>query len=246
MPFCTQCGAENPETARFCDQCGAEMVALPASSSTPPDAAAAGPVVSAGPQSCPQCGMAVIPGEAFCDSCGAPLLSVGQPAAVGATIANVPTPSSGHVSHQPTYPPPQPVSAVSSTPPVQPPASPTPVVPPAPVHATRVSLSSISLVVADTGDILSLPETSQAIVGRSDPVSKFFPDVDLASYGALQKGVGRRHMRLVVQNSQVCIEDLNSTNGTFLNSLRLVARMPQPVQDGDEVRLGNLVLRVQR
>ncbi len=78
-------------------------------------------------------------------------------------------------------------------------------------------------------------------MGRADPVSNFFPDVDLSHYGALQHGVGRRHMRFFIKDNQVYIEDLDSTNGTFLNRQRLPPKTPQPVRDGDEIALGTLV-----
>jgi pSer/pThr/pTyr-binding forkhead associated (FHA) protein len=35
MPFCTACGRQNPDDARFCSQCGTRLVAPPASTPTP-------------------------------------------------------------------------------------------------------------------------------------------------------------------------------------------------------------------
>jgi len=40
-------------------------------------------------------------------------------------------------------------------------------------------------------------------------------------------------------------EDLDSTNGSFLNGQKLQPRQPQPLKTGDELRLGKLILRVQ-
>ncbi|MEI8167659.1 MAG: FHA domain-containing protein, partial [Chloroflexales bacterium] len=64
-------------------------------------------------------------------------------------------------------------------------------------------------------------------------------------HGAIESGVGRRHARLFVQGGQILIEDLDSTNGTFRNGVRLAPRQPSPVANGDELRLGNLILAVQ-
>jgi pSer/pThr/pTyr-binding forkhead associated (FHA) protein len=83
------------------------------------------------------------------------------------------------------------------------------------------------------------------VVGRADAVSNFFPDVDLTPHGALDTGVGRRHARLLVQGGALLVEDLDSTNGTFLNGARLAPRQPAPLGAGDELRLGNLALRVE-
>jgi hypothetical protein len=72
MPFCPQCGVDNPESARYCDQCGAMLIPVPAQTTAPATAPATS-VPAIGPTVCPQCGQAAIPGEAFCDNCGAPL-----------------------------------------------------------------------------------------------------------------------------------------------------------------------------
>jgi pSer/pThr/pTyr-binding forkhead associated (FHA) protein len=41
------------------------------------------------------------------------------------------------------------------------------------------------------------------------------------------------------------LEDVGSVNGTFVNDTRLAAYMPQVVNDGDQIRLGKLVIRVE-
>lgn len=265
-PFCPQCGVDNPANARFCDQCGAALIPVPAASSAAPTLPAipvvpaaaqpvtAAPAVQAGSAGlmCPQCGAAAIPGEAFCDNCGAPLNAPARP------IASTPAPTyAGGVPPQPNYPPPQPASyapppvAAPAVPPAAPPASaytppPAPAYTPPPVAPARMVLSPSQLIVASSGAAVPLPAAAQAIIGRSDPVSNFYPDVDLAPYGALDNGVGRRHVRLAVQGGQVYIEDLDSTNGTVLNGQRLVPRQPQPLRDGDQVVIGKLLLRFQQ
>jgi hypothetical protein len=253
MPFCPQCGVDNPASARFCDQCGAQLIPVPAQGTAPvavpaPAAAPAawpGPpaqVISAGPTTCPQCGTAVIPGEAFCDTCGAALISPQTPVAAPAA----PTLPYGGVPPQPSYPAPVPVAsppaAIPPAPVVTPPA---PVVsPPAPV-AARTQLAPGRLILQPGGVALLFPAAAEAVVGRADPVSKFTPTIDLGPYGALEHGVGRRHARIFVQNGQVYIEDLNSTNGSFVNNARLTPNQAQSLRNGDEVRLGTMILRVE-
>jgi len=107
----------------------------------------------------------------------------------------------------------------------------------------RAVLAPSQLIVAASGASLPLPSAVQAIIGRGDPVSNFFPEIDLNPYGAIDNGVGRRHVRLFVQGGQVLIEDLDSTNGTLLNSQKLTARQPQPLRDGDQISVGKLLLR---
>lgn len=258
MPFCPQCGVDNPASARFCDQCGAVLIpvpdpgaTMPAMPAVPAPAApqpaapqlAAPTPVSAGPSVCPQCGTGVIPGEAFCDTCGAALLGPTRPAQ-GAGAPGLPF---GGVPPQPSYPAPQPVAPQ----PAAPAAAPAPIVtppivtPPQPAAPARSALAPARLLVPASGAAIALPAAPQAVVGRADAVSNFFPDVDLTPHGALDTGVGRRHARLFVQGGALLVEDLDSTNGTFLNGARLAPRQPAPLGAGDELRLGNLALRVE-
>jgi len=267
-PFCPQCGVDNPANARFCDQCGAALIPVPAQAAPtnpsipapiappPQQPVTAAPAVQAGTAglTCPQCGAAAIPGEAFCDNCGAPLNAPARP------VSQAPTPPySTGVPPQPSYPVPQPsytpppVAQPSCTPPpvAQPSYTPPPAVqqpaytPPAYTPPARTSLAPAQLIVASSGASLPLPAAAQAVVGRSDPVSNFYPDVDLNPHGALDNGVGRRHVRLLVQNGQVMVEDMDSTNGTVLNGQKLLPRQPQPLRSGDQLVVGKLLLRYQ-
>jgi pSer/pThr/pTyr-binding forkhead associated (FHA) protein len=106
-------------------------------------------------------------------------------------------------------------------------------------------LAPSRFLVASSGAVIQLPSAAQVIVGRADPVSQFFPDLDLTPYGALDNGVGRRHMRLFVSGGQVMIEDLESTNGTMVNGQRLAPRAPQALRNADQVTVGRLVLQYQ-
>jgi ABC-type multidrug transport system ATPase subunit/pSer/pThr/pTyr-binding forkhead associated (FHA) protein len=51
--------------------------------------------------------------------------------------------------------------------------------------------------------------------------------------------VSRRHARVFARNGQYLIEDLGSTNKTYLNGQLLDG--PQPLNDGDRIRLGNAI-----
>ncbi len=54
--------------------------------------------------------------------------------------------------------------------------------------------------------------------------------------------VSRKHVRLVIQAGEVIIEDLGSTNGTFVNDQRLSG--PYTLVAGDTVQLGEHVILV--
>lgn len=85
---------------------------------------------------------------------------------------------------------------------------------------------------------------TELVIGRRDPDTGESPEVDLAKYGAAEKGVSRRHATIVRRDGSLSIVDAGSHNGTYLNGQRLVAHQPRVLRDGDDLRLGFLVLRV--
>ena len=68
--------------------------------------------------------------------------------------------------------------------------------------------------------------------------------VDLEPYRAFEKGVSRNHLKITHQESAFLAEDLGSANGTFINGLPLRAQEVLPINNGDELRLGELRLHV--
>ena len=90
--------------------------------------------------------------------------------------------------------------------------------------------------------LLSEDETH---IGRWDADGGIFPDVDLDADDPEAK-VSRRHARITHRGGQYYIEDLGSTNGTFINrGRRLLPGDRQPLNDGDEVIVGKTFLRFQ-
>ena len=92
------------------------------------------------------------------------------------------------------------------------------------------------------GVYVDLSGTEGFVLGRSDAKSSYVPDVDLASFRALDKGVSRRHAALVRYQGKLHIVDLSSVNGTFLNGNRLTPEMPYPLNAEDRLTLGELAL----
>jgi hypothetical protein len=80
-------------------------------------------------------------------------------------------------------------------------------------------------------------------IGRWDADGGIFPDVDLDSDDPEAK-VSRRHARITHRGGQYYIEDLGSTNGTFVNrGRRLLPGDRQSLRDGDEVIVGKTFLK---
>lgn len=105
------------------------------------------------------------------------------------------------------------------------------------VHATLVIERGESV---GTEFTLSAEESN---IGRWDADNGVFPDVDLDAHDAEAK-VSRRHARIVFQGGRYLIEDLGSTNGTFVNrGRRLIPGNRQTLHDGDEIIVGKTFLR---
>jgi hypothetical protein len=80
-------------------------------------------------------------------------------------------------------------------------------------------------------------------IGRWDADGGVFPDVDLDADDPEAK-VSRRHARITLRDGEYFLEDLGSTNGTFVNrGKRLLPGYRQALNDGDEIIVGKTFLR---
>ena len=86
---------------------------------------------------------------------------------------------------------------------------------------------------------------NESTIGRWDADNGVFPDVDLDAHDEDAK-VSRRHARIRRSNGMYSIEDLGSTNGTYVNrGRRLLPGNAEVLNDGDEVIVGKTFLRFQ-
>ena len=83
----------------------------------------------------------------------------------------------------------------------------------------------------------------EAQIGRWDADNGIFPDIDLDQHDPEAK-VSRRHARIIADSGQYMVEDLGSTNGTFVNrGRRLIPGKRQPLRSGDELIIGKTFLK---
>ena len=109
--------------------------------------------------------------------------------------------------------------------------------------ATSASATGPRFVVEASGQAIMLPtDKAEIIIGREDPISGIYPDVDLTNHGGETGGVSRQHARLLHENGSWKVEDLNSTNYTRVNGTKVEPETPQALQDGDKVNVGRVSL----
>jgi hypothetical protein len=179
---------------------------------------------------CDRCKTENLDGSQYCDECGAPLRPNGRPAPRNTVYGR----DGQNGSHAPA-PNPHPefagggrISAGLSFSGIK--SGPKP-------HARLVIERGRS-----SGKQFMLSEV-EAQIGRWDADGGIFPDVDLDTDDPEAK-VSRRHARITLSNGQYFLEDLGSTNGTFINrGKRLPPGQRQALCDGDEIIVGKTFLR---
>ncbi len=114
---------------------------------------------------------------------------------------------------------------------------------------TRSATPTAKLIIEGTSD-LATPTFSlqkdENLVGRRDPMSNIFPEVDLSKYDPQTK-ISRRHARIWRDGINFLVEDLGSSNGTVvasatLDSLRLLPHKPHLLASGDKLKVGDTTL----
>ena len=66
-------------------------------------------------------------------------------------------------------------------------------------------------------------------------------DLDIGFYDP-EGYISRNHARITVAQRRYQITDLGSSNGTFVNEQQLTPNVPRLLSNGDQIRLGRVVL----
>ena len=93
-------------------------------------------------------------------------------------------------------------------------------------------MADVSIVIVDGPNVGREFELSGAtVVGRDQSAGLVVDDPEAS----------RRHASLSVEGDTLTVEDLGSTNGTFVNGVKLAA--PKRLDPGDVIRIGSTDLR---
>jgi hypothetical protein len=194
---------------------------------------------------CERCSTENLDGSQYCDECGAPLsagAAAKKPAGTGNSGAQTDSReiADAQAALARSQEQMQPAPAASNA---------------AAQHSPAYAVSSGSIALMDGAHARLVIERGRSAgkqfplsdeesqIGRWDADGGIFPDVDLDADDPEAK-VSRRHARIMRRNGQYFIEDLGSTNGTFINrGRRLLPGDRQPLRDGDEIIVGKTFLR---
>ena len=103
-----------------------------------------------------------------------------------------------------------------------------------PSQSVRRSRKGGELVVVRSDTIAGqrFPIGAPAVLGRAEDADIYVDDAYASEY----------HVRIGVQEDEVVLTDLGSTNGTYLNGRRVT--VPTNLQKGDAVQIGKTILEV--
>lgn len=83
------------------------------------------------------------------------------------------------------------------------------------------------------------------VIGRAQPETQTYPDIDLSPFNGEELGVSRQHLIIKLDGDRVVVSDNKSSNGTKLNGERLKPNEAYPIRHGDELTLGTMALKVE-
>jgi len=214
MIKCGECGYENMDGLDYCDGCGAKLAAA---------APGAAPAAEAAPAAAPEAAPA--PAAAPAET-AAPAASDGMPApSAEAPAAEMPK------SEAPTGE-------------IKPEAAPESAPAAAAVAAGAPFKAKLSVVRGGRKGQEFPLEDGNNLIGRWDPETGSFPEVDLDADDPEAK-ISRKHALIRIDAGKITIEDIGSLNGTYVNRQpRLSPGSPAEIKSGDEVIIGKTFLKL--
>ncbi|TVQ56351.1 MAG: FHA domain-containing protein [Spirulina sp. DLM2.Bin59] len=225
MIVCPNCSHQNPEGATQCESC---YTPLPSTTQ------------------CPNCGASVQSDASFCGQCGHNL-QASEPVIMNES-QNTPPPLPD--LPEPDFPPPldfdesafdestfDPPESTAFNSPETPPPLPTPAPSPAPSPAkTQLQVQVASLLHIQTNTELSLPQ-HLAVIHIGKPGGPIPPDIDVSGFPD-SAVVSRVHADIRVEGGIYYVEDVGSSNGTYVNHNPLLPGNRHRLRGGDRIALG--------
>jgi hypothetical protein len=182
---------------------------------------------------CGECGYENMDGLDYCDGCGAKLEAAGQSAAAGGgeaaaeQAAEAPAPAESEA----------PTGEIKAEQPAEAPA-------PEAAAAVPAFKAKLKIVRGGRRDQEFELEAGNNFIGRWDPETGSFPEVDLEQDDPEAK-ISRKHALVRIEGDKITVEDIGSLNGTYVNrGQRLAPGNPVELKPGDEVIVGKTFLKL--
>ncbi len=208
MISCPNCEHQNPDGAVQCEACFTPLPQL---------------------VKCGKCGQPLLSNATFCGECGAAYPFEGSTESEKETS---PPPPPMTPPPPPITPPPPPPSGNLPEEPTTPPPPPTPVA----SAATQLQTQAASLLHVQTDTKLELPQGLEIIhVGK--PNEQIPPDLDVSGLPNADV-VSRVHADIRNEAGIFYIEDVGSSNGTYINYTALPPGNRHRLRPGDRISLG--------
>ena len=197
---------------------------------------------------CSECGYENMDGLDYCDGCGAKLTAADASApatAAPAPEAPAPAPEAPVAEAAPAAEEAKPSEAPTGE--IKPAAAPAPppeTPAPAPAAAVAAFKAKLKVVRGGRKDQEFPLEDGNNLVGRWDPDTGSFPEVDLDADDPEAK-ISRKHALIRIAEGKITVEDIGSLNGTYVNrGTRLQPGSPVELKTGDEIIIGKTFLKL--
>jgi hypothetical protein len=233
MIKCSECGYENMDGLDYCDGCGAKL-----ESSAPHGAGSTAVPSAAGPSNPTTVQEPADANEMA--AAGAPVAATESGIAAAATAqSSASAELSAANEHIAVVP--EPTAAKAPTGEIQ--AGAAALVSGAEAVAAPFKVKLSIIRGGRRGQEFEL-ESGNNLVGRWDPETGAFPEVDLDADDPEAK-VSRKHALIRIDAGKITIEDIGSLNGTYVNRQpRLQPGSPLDLKDGDEIIIGKTFLKL--
>ncbi len=244
MIVCPNCNHPNPEGAQACEAC---YTPLPSTTT------------------CPNCGTLVQTDAKFCGECGYNLHASTETLHAQNLGSDIPPTAPDLVSPDPLVSPdlfektealapnlsvlnPMPVPATEATnnsansseantsSQKQPPGPVTPTGQPAANSKTQLQQQKAKLLHVQTNTLLELPP-SLSVIHIGKPNERIPPDIDVAGFPNSEI-VSRIHADIRIEGDAFYLEDVGSSNGTYVNNMPLPPGNRHRLRVGDRIALG--------
>lgn len=204
---------------------------------------------------CPGCGADNLEGAAYCEDCGEKLISSVPPSAGIPQAPPQPPPAPAVVVSQPAAAAPAGATVECPACGSQNPATEAycadcgselkgvEAVPAAPMVLPLTALpeAPVARLVLSTGG-KEFPLTKNVMaIGRKSPADGIYPDIDLTDDDP-EAYVSRRHAQISRKEGSYLFEDLGSSNGSFINNVRVSKGVQQALSENDRLRMGKTEL----